>query len=254
MSPQSPFKTPALVLSLRDYRESSLLVSLLCREGGRINALAKGARRPKSSLSPLLHSFSLLEVRLRPPRTGGLHNLEGADLLRQWRGLEKPEGLARSAYAGLAVEILETGEENDPHGEDLFEGGHHFLEGLESCLYPGSFALAAGMGLLRILGYGPDFSAFFERGLKEPWLLDLVEGRLEPPGRPPSHAALALPEKAVSEWMRLEQAGATIPFAEPAPVNRKMGRLLMDALLRLIEAQLERPLKSRRFLEEMILG
>lgn len=53
---------PAYVLHTRPYRETSLLVEAFSRDYGRVALLARGARRPHSSLRGLLMGFQPLEV------------------------------------------------------------------------------------------------------------------------------------------------------------------------------------------------
>lgn len=48
---------PAFVLHVRPYRETSLLVDLFTSSLGRISAIARGAKRPKSPWSGLLQPF-----------------------------------------------------------------------------------------------------------------------------------------------------------------------------------------------------
>lgn len=53
---------PAYVLHTRPYRETSLLVEAFSRDYGRVALLARGARRPHSSLRGLLMGFQPLEI------------------------------------------------------------------------------------------------------------------------------------------------------------------------------------------------
>ncbi len=54
----------AYVLHRYDWSESSLILDLYTREGGRIAAAAKGAKRPSSSFRPVLLPFQALHVSL----------------------------------------------------------------------------------------------------------------------------------------------------------------------------------------------
>ena len=53
---------PAYVLHTRPYRETSLLVEAFSRDYGRVALLARGARRPHSTLRGLIMSFQPLEL------------------------------------------------------------------------------------------------------------------------------------------------------------------------------------------------
>lgn len=53
---------PAYVIHSRPYRETSLIVDFFTENAGRISAVAKGVRRPKSPLKSLLQPFNALLI------------------------------------------------------------------------------------------------------------------------------------------------------------------------------------------------
>ncbi|MDR0735684.1 MAG: DNA repair protein RecO [Zoogloeaceae bacterium] len=53
---------PAYILHVRPYRETSLLVEAFSRDYGRVALLARGARRPHSTLRGLIMAFQPLEL------------------------------------------------------------------------------------------------------------------------------------------------------------------------------------------------
>src|SRR3989338_10559368 len=55
---------PAYVLHTQPFQNTSLLVDFFCLDHGRIRAVAKGARRPKSRTRALLQPFQPLLVTL----------------------------------------------------------------------------------------------------------------------------------------------------------------------------------------------
>jgi recombinational DNA repair protein (RecF pathway) len=58
---------PVFVLHTYPFKETSLVVELFSREFGRIAAVAKGARRPRSAMRGMLQSFQpLLGAQARP--------------------------------------------------------------------------------------------------------------------------------------------------------------------------------------------
>lgn len=96
-------KTQAIVLRNRRFSESSLVVSLLGRDSGRLDVLAKGARREKSPLFGHLDLYQKEDVLvLRRPQAG-------LDLLIEAAFADEHVGLrfspAAFAAAGLLADI-----------------------------------------------------------------------------------------------------------------------------------------------------
>jgi len=71
---------PAFVLHRRAWRETSLIVDLLTRSCGRVAAVARGARAPRSSWFGLAEPFRLLQVSWT--RRGDMATLTDIDILR----------------------------------------------------------------------------------------------------------------------------------------------------------------------------
>ncbi|TWT71242.1 DNA repair protein RecO [Crateriforma conspicua] len=90
----------AVVLRTVEFSETSLIVTMLSRDFGRLSALAKGARRPKGPFEGSLDLLSVCRVVvIRKPHTG-LDLLTEAKLHRRFRAAEK--SLERT-YAGYYV-------------------------------------------------------------------------------------------------------------------------------------------------------
>ena len=81
---------PVYVLHTYPFKETSLVVELLTRDFGRIAAVAKGARRPRSAMRGMLQSFQpLLGAWSGKAELKNLHSLEWGEglLLLQGEGL-----------------------------------------------------------------------------------------------------------------------------------------------------------------------
>lgn len=77
----SPLRaTDGIVLDSREHGESDLIVTLFCRDSGRITAIAKGARKSLRRFVNKLELFSFLRVNLRQRNANSLALLEEADL------------------------------------------------------------------------------------------------------------------------------------------------------------------------------
>ncbi|HJR74963.1 MAG TPA: DNA repair protein RecO [Luteimonas sp.] len=104
---------PAYVLHARSWRETSLLVELLCENHGRIGLVARGVQGPKrhplrAALQPLQH------IRIDAVQRGELARLNAAEALDA-----APRLVGDAALAGFYVNelVLRLAPRNDPHPE-----------------------------------------------------------------------------------------------------------------------------------------
>ena len=107
-------RTLAIVIRTIEVFETSLVVTLFTRELGKVGALAKGARRPKSALQGGLDLLGVSDIVLIPKAS------ESLDLLTEAAPVERFAPLRRdlaALYAGYYVaELLtELTDNHDPH-------------------------------------------------------------------------------------------------------------------------------------------
>jgi len=110
-----------------DFRESSRIVTLLTRDHGRVQALAKGAHRADSPLLGRLDFLNELHIRLSADR-GGLRLLLSAELLRERRSLRQPDRFLAASYLAELFDFGLPSERPDPPLFDLVQGGLNLLE------------------------------------------------------------------------------------------------------------------------------
>jgi len=114
-------KTPALVIRATPFGETSSVVTLYCREFGKLRALAKGAWRPKSGFDGGLDLLSTSQVLVLRKSSGGLDLLTEASLESRFR-----VGTSLAAVLGglRVAELLDAlTADGDPQPE-LFEVAH----------------------------------------------------------------------------------------------------------------------------------
>ena len=97
-------QTEALVLKKVDFSESSLILTLLTRDYGKIQALAKGGRRIKGPFEFALDLMSHILVTYIPKRGDSLDLLTESKLVRRFRPTQENYG---GMYAGYyVIELL----------------------------------------------------------------------------------------------------------------------------------------------------
>ena len=142
----------AYLLHAIPYRETSLVVEIFTREHGRIAAVAKGARRPRSALRPVLLQFQPLAVSYSG--RGELRTLTGVEWVG---GLDAPRGDALLCAFYLNELLVKLLAREDAH-PGLFDAYAQALGEMA-----GDGALDETLRrfewtLLRETGYAPDLS------------------------------------------------------------------------------------------------
>ena len=130
MAAQGPFQQDAqaaYILHSYPFRETSLIVEAYTRDHGRVAMVARGARRPKSSLRGILLSFQSLLLSWTGKR-------ELRTLIRaEWQGTYAPlRGQALICGFYLNELLMKLLPRDDPH-EALFDSYASALARLAEC-------------------------------------------------------------------------------------------------------------------------
>jgi len=136
-----------------DYSESSRVVTVLTRDHGRLQGLAKGAHRPDSPFLGRLDFLNEARATFGADR-GGLRLLVALDLLHERRALREPQRfLAASHLAWLSDLAMPHGPEPDIY--DLLAGGLALLERCPAAAIP-TVVIGLELRHLALLGALPD--------------------------------------------------------------------------------------------------
>ncbi len=143
-----------IVLRHVDWSETSRVVTFLTPSRGRMACMVAGARRPKSSLGPLLDTFNRVELVYYWKDGRSVQKLAEASLLDGYGGLKA--SLDKTLYGAFPLELaLKTAQENEP-SEALYDALRRGLEGINA--WTGDIATHAAWHTLRLLtaaGFAP---------------------------------------------------------------------------------------------------
>jgi DNA repair protein RecO (recombination protein O) len=160
--------TEALVIGSMRYKEADRIVTLYTRDRGRVGAIAKGVRRPKSKTGGRLEPFSLVRVSLHSGR-GSLYTVVGVDTLRTFQAVrDQLFRMEEGARLFAAVRHLFPVEEGNVPAFNLLV---RCLARLAESPDPATAAgvvLATRLKLLTLLGYAPEVSRCAGCGREEP--------------------------------------------------------------------------------------
>ncbi len=142
----------AFLLHSTPYRETSLIVDLFTREHGRVAAVARGAKRPRSQLRAVLLQFQPLTVSFSG--RGELRNLVGAE----WEGGSiAPTGDALLCAFYLNELLVRLLPREDAHPR-LYDGYREALAALGNGAALETSLRRFEWLLLRESGYAPDLA------------------------------------------------------------------------------------------------
>ena len=150
-------KTRAIVLKLVEFSETSCIVTLFTEDFGKVGALAKGARRPKSAFEGALDLLALVRIVFLRKSSDTLDLLTEAKLERRFRSAQRDLSRLYAGYyvAELLSELTDTG---DPHRE-LFLAAERTLSALDEQAPVAETVLQFEVAALRLLGHLPSLSA-----------------------------------------------------------------------------------------------
>ncbi len=146
------YNADAIVVRVRDFQEADKLVTLFTRERGKVQAIARGARRPRSRLAAVTQLFTHCRVQCYGGRN--LDTLSQAEITESFRLLR--EDLTRMAYGTYLCELTDAVIQEDQSLEDgylLLLTSLHLLAtaGVDAGLVSQAFVLK----LLALLGLRP---------------------------------------------------------------------------------------------------
>ena len=246
-----PSVTPAIVLRSWSFGESDKIVCFLTESHGKLTGIAKGAKRSRKRFVNSLEPFSLVNLRFRDRPGGSLAFVEACDLIQVFK--ELTTSLERIAYASYLTEITDRLSGDREENRALFA---HLRDGLSFIEENGAslpFVAFFELKLLRLSGYQPMLGRCRRcgrgwRGGMLGWGFSLRDGGILCEGCSAFRKeVLPLSLEALGAMAELQQAQGILPnhLAYPSEVLRESHL----ALLRFIQFQVGRELKSAPFLD-----
>jgi DNA repair protein RecO (recombination protein O) len=167
----------AIVLRTVEFSETSLVVTLMTREFGKVGALAKGARRLKGPFESALDLLALCRIVFLRKSSESLDLVTEAKLLRRFR---VKKGNLGGLYGGYYVaELLDAmTDDYDAHPE-LFDLADRTLAALADGDTAAKHVLRFELGLLRILGLLPSLEQCADCGDEVPAAGSVAFGHLD---------------------------------------------------------------------------
>lgn len=152
------YRVQAIVLRRRDWGEADRLLTLYTRERGKLQAVAKGARKPASRKTGHVELFS--RVQLLIARGRSLDIVTQAEMVEPYQAIR--ESLERSSLAHYMAELLDrfSGEgEAEPDMFELLAGGLSWLCQASDEAHLRLAARYYELHLLELAGFRPELES-----------------------------------------------------------------------------------------------
>jgi len=148
------FRTPALILKRRDFGEADRMLTILTPDDGKLDVLAKGARKLTSRKTGQVELFTRADMLLSRGREIG--QVTQADMTAPYLPLR--EDLTRGAYANYAVELLDrfTTDSDEHDSGRLFKLLDATFERLSTAVDPRLAVRYYEIHLLDRVGFRPE--------------------------------------------------------------------------------------------------
>jgi DNA repair protein RecO (recombination protein O) len=149
------YTVEAFVLRMRPLGEADRILTLFSRERGKLEAVAKGARKTQSKFGARLDFFNRSRITLHAGRT--LDVITGAEALSHaWQRLVEPDTYVIVSYIAEMVDALCEPELALP---ELYQLLSEVQSAVAAGMDAAAFVAAADMRLLKILGFAPELDA-----------------------------------------------------------------------------------------------
>lgn len=235
----------ALVADRRELGEADRVVVLLCRNNGKLSAVAPSARRSRRRFGGCLELFARIQVSLTDRGRGGLWRLEEASLLGDHAGLRTD--LVAIAHAGYLTELTSALLREGEEASEIFDLLAEALEALGAGPLSASGLRRYELALLERVGLAPAFDACTGCGVQraDGWHFDPDAGGLRCPTCAKSPWATPLSEDSLGLLRHLGDAH------EPEAASLAAMGQVRNLLAGVIDRQVGRPLKARQFLRQL---
>ncbi len=150
-------KAEAIVLSKRDFRETSLIVNFYTREFGKLSGILKGIRKEPDKFASSLEPFSLNDIVFYKHSATTLHLVSQCDLKNNFTPIR--QNMFKVGMASIVLELIDAVMQLDDRNEDIFNLGVDTLSGLVSNNNPDKITTIFKIKMLSLSGFKPNLDS-----------------------------------------------------------------------------------------------
>lgn len=149
-------KTEAIVLRAVNFRDTSKVVTFYTRRYGKMSAVAKGARNPKSKFGSLFQPMNFLQIVFYRRENRGMQYVSSSDFVKYFKTLTSD--MRKFSIAMSLVEIIDRVMHDEEENESVFELLVDSLTLLDTAgVNPQNVFVHFALHLAINLGFAPNF-------------------------------------------------------------------------------------------------
>ncbi|MHB8138867.1 MAG: DNA repair protein RecO [Smithellaceae bacterium] len=157
MSARESHKTTGFVLKSLSYGESDLIVTFYSREFGKVNGIAKGAKRSKKRFANVFEPFSMTNIIFSRKNRDALAFIESCDIIDHYSLIR--QDLEKTLTASYFIDLTDHFSSEGKANENLFSLLADFLALLTRENVSDTAIRFFEMRLLKITGFEPALTA-----------------------------------------------------------------------------------------------
>ncbi|MRH43093.1 DNA repair protein RecO [Aquibacillus halophilus] len=144
-------KVEGIILRTQDYGETHKIVTLLTKEKGKIGAIARGAKKPKSRMAAVAQPFIHGEFLVR--MGSNLSTLQQGEIVFSYRPIR--EDIVKTAYASYIAELTDKLMDQKIPDPYLFQQLTHTLHAIAEDKDPEILTIIYELKMYKKAGFAP---------------------------------------------------------------------------------------------------
>jgi DNA repair protein RecO (recombination protein O) len=153
----SIYKTEAIVLRKRDFRETSIIVDFYTRDFGKLSGLLKGIRLEPEKFASNLELFSYNEIIFYRKRNSALHLVSQCDAKDNYDLIRKD--IIKVGITSFMMDLLSAVMPQEDKNEEVFDLTLTCLQELKNQINPDKVMTIFKIKILALSGFKPHFDS-----------------------------------------------------------------------------------------------
>jgi DNA repair protein RecO (recombination protein O) len=150
-------KTEAIVISKRDFRETSIIADFYTRDFGKLSGILKGIRTEPEKFASNLEPFSYNEIIFYQKRNSSLHLISHADKKENFSPIR--QNIIKTGLACFMMELVGALMAQEDKNEEIFDLSLMCLREMQSSSFPEKIMTIFKIKILALSGFKPHFDS-----------------------------------------------------------------------------------------------